>query len=300
MDKYQELINKLGFNRVKLDEPLSPYTNIKIGGPAEFLYEAKSKRELIDAVVLAKKLKIPFILIGLGANILVSDKGVRGLVIVNRASKFKFLANGFIEVDSGLNLVNLIKETTERGYTGLERMIRVPATVGGAIYMNAGDTNKNEFFGDLIIRVEVLNENGEVKKIREIDCEFGYRSSRFQRTKEVILSVLLHLKHVEKPEIEEKMRDIITRKRSQPAGPSVGSTFRNPPLYYAGRLIDQAGLKGKTIGRAKISEKHANFIINTGNASARDVKSLIELMKREVKKKFGVELEEEVRYVGEW
>lgn len=300
MDKYQELINKLGFNRVKLDEPLSPYTNIKIGGPAEFLYEAKSKRELIDAVVLAKRLKIPFILIGLGANILVSDKGVRGLVIVNRASEFKFLANGFIEVDSGLNLVNLIKETTERGYTGLERMIRVPATVGGAIYMNAGDTNKNEFFGDLIIRVEVLNENGEVKKIREIDCEFGYRSSRFQRTKEVILSVLLHLKHVEKPEIEEKMRDIITRKRSQPAGPSVGSTFRNPPLYYAGRLIDQAGLKGKTIGRAKISEKHANFIINTGNASARDVKSLIDLMKSEVKKKFGVGLEEEVRYIGEW
>lgn len=303
MDKYQRITKELGFNRVKLDEPLSNHTYIKVGGPADFLYSPINKKELTHVVKLCRELEIPFTILGLGANVLVSDKGVRGLTIINQAANFKFLANGFLEAESGVNVSILIKETTDRGFTGLERMIRVPSSVGGAVYMNAGHTAKKEFFGELVVSVEVLNKNNEIKKVPHQDAEFSYRSSRFHRTGEIILSALLHLQKARQEEIEEKMREIITHKsqiQAQPSGPSVGSTFRNPPNDYAGRLLDQAGLKGRTVGNAKVSEKHANFIINTGDATATDIKNLIELMRSEVKSKFGTDLEEEVRYIGEW
>ena len=296
----EELVKKLGFNRVKINEPLANHVYIKVGGPADFYYEANDAKELAEAVRVAIGTGTPFVIIGSGSNVLVSDKGVRGLVIKNNSKTIKFLPHGFVEVDSGVSNSDLITAAKNRGLTGMERLIRVPGTVGGAVFMNAGDTAKSEFFGDLVVSVEAVDKDGRVKKLRQEECGFGYRSSRFQKSGEIILKAKLQLKQSSKEEIEAKAKDIIVRKMHQPPGPSVGSTFKNPPGHFAGKLIEEAGLKGKQIGGAKISEKHANFIINTGKATAADVKALIDLMKNKVREKFGVELEEEVRYVGEW
>lgn len=296
----QKLAEKLGKEKVKKNEPMSAHVNLKVGGPADFYFEAENAVDLEKAVRVAEEEKIPFVVIGNGANILVSDKGVRGLVIINSSKNIKFLPHGFVEADSGVNNTDLIRQSKDRGLMGTERLLKVPGTVGGAVYMNAGDTGRKRFFEDLVVWVEVIDKEGKVKKIDKEDCEFGYRSSQFQKSGEIILKAKLQLKQASKEEIEEAAKDILVRKMHQPSGPSVGSTFKNPQGEYAGRLIEECGLKGKRVGGAKISEKHANFILNEGGATASDVKGLIDLVKKSVKEKFGVGLEEEVRYIGEW
>ena len=296
----QELIKNLGQDRVKIDEPLAPHVYMKVGGPADFYYVASNAGELIEAVKAAIQVKAPFVIIGNGANVLVSDKGFRGLVIKNNSKEIKFLPHGFVEVDSGVDNANFIKAAKNRGLTGAERLLKVPGTIGGAVYMNAGDTGKSEFFGDLVVNVEVIDRDGQLKKLRVEECGFDYRTSRFQTSGEIILKAKLQLKQATKEEIEEKAKDILVRKMHQPPGPSVGSTFKNPSGNFAGELVEKCGLKGTKIGGAKISKKHANFIINTGDAKAADVKVLIDLMKQKVKEKFGVNLEEEIRYLGDW
>ncbi|HEY4694963.1 MAG TPA: UDP-N-acetylmuramate dehydrogenase [Candidatus Nanoarchaeia archaeon] len=300
MEKGDQLIKTLGFSRVRLDEPMRLHTYMKVGGPADLYYEATNETELALAVKAAIDLNLPYTIIGQGANVLVSDKGIRGLVIVNKSSEIKFLPHGFVEVESGVNLIDLTREVGKRGLGGLERMTKVPATVGGAIFMNAGDTGRGEFFGDLIVSIRAIDKEGVIKKFFKEEADFSYRTSRFQESGEAILSAKLQLPKMEKPQIDEKVKDILVRKTKHPAGPSVGSTFRNPEGAHAGELIDRAGLKGTMIGGAKISEQHGNFIINTGTATAEDIKKLIELMKNTVKEKFGVQLTEEVRYLGEW
>ena len=294
------LTEKLGSDRLKQNEQLSVHVYMKVGGPADLYYEAKNSKELEEVIKLSSREEIPFTLLGNGSNVLVSDKGVRGLVIKNNAEEIKLLPFGFVEVDSGVELSKLISLARNNGLTGLERLIRVPGTVGGAIFMNAGDTFKKKFIGDLVVWVEVVDKEGNIKKLELAECEFGYRSSRFQKSGEIILRVKLQLKQETKEKIEIAARDILVRKMKQPTGSSMGSTFKNPPETSAGELIEKAGLKGKQIGGAKISEVHGNFIINTGNATAKDVKDLIDLIKRTVKEKFGIDLQEEIRYIGEW
>ena len=296
----KEVIRKFGLDRLRLDEPMSEYTNMKIGGPADFYIEANNEEELVGILKSARELKIPYTIIGKGANILVSDKGIRGIVVLNKVNNLKFLPHGFVEVGSGMDNTTLIIEAGNRGLSGLERLMKVPGTVGGAVYMNAGDTGKKEFFGDLVESVRVIDKEGKIKTLRKNDADFAYRSSRFQTSGEVIISVKIHLKQVDPKEIEEKIKDILVRKANHPAGATVGSTFKNPENYHSGELIEKAGLKGKKIGGAKISEKHANFIINEGDATAKDVKQLIDIMKSRVKEKFNVSLEEEIRYIGDW
>ncbi len=300
MDQSDKLIKTLGFGRVKIDEPMRLHTYMKVGGPADYFYVAETEDELVEAVQTALAAGVDYTIIGQGANVLVSDKGIRGLVILNRASEIKFLPHDFVEVASGVNILDLTRAALERGLGGLERMTKVPASVGGAVFMNAGDTGKAEFFGDLVVSIKVINKQGEVKKLFKEDANFTYRTSRFQESGEVILSVKLQLEKVDKARVEEKIRDILVRKTKHPAGPSVGSTFRNPPGEHAGELVERAGLKGTMVGGAKISEQHANFIINTGTARAKDIKALIDTMKTQVKEKFGIGLVEEVRYLGEW
>lgn len=300
MDPEEQLIKKLGFNRIKVNEPMNLHTYMKVGGPADVYFEAKTETELVEAVKAAQEFGVPYFVLGQGANVLVSDKGIRGLVILNQTSSIKFLPHGFVEVDSGVNIVELMREAQKRGLSGLERMIRVPATVGGAIFMNAGDTGRGEFFGHLVVQIKILDKDGQIKKIYPEDAGFDYRTSRFQSSGEAILSAKIALKPANKEEIEARVKDILERKVNHPAGATVGSTFRNPPGHHAGELVEKAGLKGTQIGGAKISEKHGNFIINTGQATASDVKGLIDLMKKTVEEKFNIELEEEVRYLGEW
>jgi len=300
MENEKFFLEKLGAEKVRLNEPMKNHTWIRVGGPADYFFEATKSQELILAVQTALEAKIPYRVIGLGANVLFSDLGFRGLVILNRTGEIKFLPHDFVEVDSGVNIINLTRKASDRGLGGLERLTKVPATVGGAIFMNAGDTGKGEFFGDLVVSIQIIDQEGRIKKIFNEDANFSYRTSRFQYNNEVIVSAKLKLQKMTKAEIDEKVKDILIRKAHHPAGPSVGSTFRNPKGAHAGALIDQCGLKGTLIGGAKISEQHANFIINTGNAKAADVKGLIDLMKTKVKEKFNIELEEEVRYLGEW
>lgn len=300
MNKDEKLVHKLGLNRVLFNEPLAKHTYMKVGGPAAMLFIAESITDLIEAVSVAHSLEVAVTIIGNGANILVADRGISGFTIINQAKNYKFLPHDYLETDSGVNVIELITQASRRKLTGFERMMKVPATVGGAIFMNAGDTNRQEFFGDLVRSVRILTPTGQIKTLQQEDCGFGYRSSRFQTSHEIILSAVLQLKAGAKEDIEEKVRDIIVRKINQPAGPSVGSTFRNPPGGFAGELLEKAGVKGVQVGGAKVSEKHANFILNLGNASAENIKDLITLMKRKVKETSGVELEEEVKYLGDW
>lgn len=296
----EELKDKLGARRVKINENMKLHTNMKVGGPADYYFEAENEKDLVEAVKKALDLKIHCTVIGNGANVLVSDEGIRGLVIVNKSEKINFLSDGLVEVESGVDNTSLIREAAKKGLSGMERLMKVPGTIGGAVYMNAGDTGKREFFGDLVKSVKMIDKKGNIKTLLKDDCDFAYRSSRFQDSGEVILSVKIKLEKVDPKEIEKRTRDILVRKAHHPAGATVGSTFKNPENYHSGELIEKAGLKGKKIGGAKISEKHANFIINEGDATATDVKNLIDLMKKTVKEKFDVDLEEEVRYIGEW
>jgi UDP-N-acetylmuramate dehydrogenase len=300
MTKLDQLVAKLGQNKCLRDEPVAKYTYMKVGGPADVLYLASSSNDLINAVTIAQSIEVPYTILGNGANALVADRGIRGLTIINKSSQYHFLPHDYLEADSGVSVVELINQTRKRRLTGLERMLKVPATVGGAIFMNAGDTNKQEFFGDLVRSVKILTPSGQLKTIDQKDCDFAYRHSRFQNSGETIVSAVLQLKAVSHDEIEEKARDILIRKINQPAGPSVGSTFRNPDTGHAGALLEKSEMKGEQIGGAKISDKHANFIINLGNATSENIKDLITLMKRRVKDKSQVELKEEVRYIGDW
>lgn len=296
----EQLLEKLGKDKVKINEPLANHTNFMVGGPADFYYEAETSDEVAQSIKTARELNLPFFIIGGGANVLVGDLGIRGLVIKNNASKIKFLPHDFIEADSGVPNTELIKKTAEQNLSGFERLMKVPGTLGGAIFMNAGDTGTKSFIGDLVQSVRVLDPSNQIKTIRAEEAEFGYRSSRFQKSGEIILSAVLQLKKVSKEKIEENLKDIIVRKSHHPGGKTIGSTFKNPPGNFAGKLLEESGLKGYQIGGAKFSENHANFIINDGTATAKDIKSLIDLAKKTVKEKFGIDLEEEVRYVGEF
>lgn len=300
MDNSAKLVARLGFYRVGINQTLAPYTYIRTGGNADMLFTAESTDDLVEAVVLARGLNVPVTILGNGSNILVSDKGIRGLVIINRSKNYKFLPHDYLEAESGVSMVELIGQTRVRRLTGFERMLKVPTTVGGAIYMNAGDTGSGEFFGELVRSVKVLTPTGQIHTVSGEDCNFGYRTSRFQTSGEIILSCVLQLKAVAKEDIESKVKDILVRKINQPAGPTVGSTFKNPPGGHAGELLDKAGLKGLQVGGAKVSEKHANFILNLGNATSSNVRDLINTMKSKVKATSGVLLEEEVRYLGDW
>jgi UDP-N-acetylmuramate dehydrogenase len=310
--------------KIKEKIPLKEYTTFKIGGPARYFFVAKSKEDLKNAILWAKKKKLPFFILGAGSNVLFSDKGFKGLVIKiqnsnlkiqNENSKFKIICG------AGVPLMKLVFKSSEIGATGLENLAGIPGTLGGAIWGNAGAFGRE--IGDLVEEVKVLDVGGsklEVKKLKNKDCKFGYRDSIFKKKENwIILEATLKLEKEKKKEIEEKIKEILKlRKEKQPLEfPSAGSVFKNVPIEKvpkeirekfkekikngflpAGVLIEAAGLKGFQIGGAKISEKHANFIVNIGEAKASDVKELMEKIKKEVKKKFKIQLEEEIKLVG--
>ena len=284
---------------VKQDILLKDYTTFKIGGKAKYFYKAKTKEELIKAVKMAKKLKLPFFILGGGSNLLVADKEFDGLVINFQFSTFNFQDNK-IFCEGGVPLVSIVSKAAENSLKGLEWGAGIPGTLGGAIRGNAGAFG--ESIGNIIKQVEVFNsEKEKIENYSQKDGDFAYRESVFKKRPElVILSAELELKTGNKEEIRNKMKEYLDyRKDKQPLEfPSAGSVFKNPLDVSAGQLIDQCGLKGKRIGNVEISKKHANFIINLGDGKAEDVLKLIDLMKKEVKDKFNIQLEEEIQYVG--
>ena len=295
------LYTKFG-DKVKENMPLAPYTSARIGGPADILITADSADELARIVKLLRKQDMEYILLGGGSNVLVSDKGVRGVVVLNRAKGVRF-HNGdqpSVTVESGVIFSNLANRCASKGLAGLEWAATVPGTVGGAVYGNAG-----AFGGDMagnLVWAELLTENGREKFTVE-QMGYGYRTSALKRgeLRGVVLLVELALKNSTKEEVTVKIEQFSAhRKATQPPGASMGSMFKNPPGDYAGRLIEAAGMKGVRIGNAEISPVHGNFFVNHANTKAEDVRALIRLVQKTVREKLGVELELEVELIGEW
>jgi UDP-N-acetylmuramate dehydrogenase len=281
---------------------LAPYTSARIGGPVDILLTVKSVDELADAMTFIWRNEIPYAMLGGGSNVLVSDKGIRGLVVLNRSKGVRFEEGDQPRVwcEAGVVFSNLANRCASKGFAGLEWAATVPGTVGGAVYGNAG-----AFGGDMsmnLISAELLTRDGRMNYSVE-QMGYGYRTSVMKRGEinAIVLSAVLGLKNSTKEEVSVKIAQFSERrKNTQPPGASMGSMFKNPTGDYAGRLIEAAGLKGTRIGNVEISTVHGNFFVNHGKTKADDVRSLIDLTRRSVKEKFGVELELEVELIGEW
>ncbi len=291
---------------IRLNERVARYTTARIGGPADVLVEATSAKGLKDLVVAARKWELPITILGGGANVLISDAGLRGLVIINKAKRIEFREGGQVWCESGAVLPTLARECVAHGLIGLEWAVGVPGTVGGAVVGNAG-AHGRDTAADLI-SATILNEANEVAEWSKAELGFEYRSSRIKRqmrstrsTPYVILAATFHLTPADPVELAKKADEFNDyRRRTQPPGASLGSMFKNPPGDAAGRLIDQCGLKGTRVGDAEISTVHANFFVNHGRATAKDVKALIDVAQQRVREKFGIELELEIELLGEW
>jgi UDP-N-acetylmuramate dehydrogenase len=281
---------------------LAPYTSARIGGPADVLVTVKSADEFANAMQLIWEHELPYYILGGGSNVLVSDKGFRGVVVLNRAKEVRFDAGDQPQVwcEAGVVIANLARRCASKGLAGLEWSATVPGTVGGAVYGNAG-----AFGGDMndnLVWAELLTKSGR-EKLSVEQMGYGYRTSILKRGEKngIILSALLKLKNSTKEEVSVKIDQFSERRKAtQPPGASMGSMFKNPEGDYAGRLIEAAGLKGRRIGSAEISTVHGNFFINHGDTKAEDVRALILLVQKTVLEKFGTQLELEVELVGEW
>jgi UDP-N-acetylmuramate dehydrogenase len=288
--------------RLQENVSLAPYTSARIGGPADALVTVSSADELADTVLRLWQIDVPWVILGGGSNVLVSDRGVRGVVVLNKAKdvSFDMGSKPKVRAEAGVIFANLARRTASRGMSGLEWAAAVPGTVGGAVYGNAG-----AFGGDMagsLILTELLTDTGrEIWPVEKM--EYVYRSSVLKRKSLnfVVLWADLRLEHSSKEDVSAKIAQFSGRRKdSQPPGASMGSMFKNPPGDFAGRLIEAAGLKGTRIGNAEISPVHANFFINHGQTKAEDVRALANLARESVSEKFGIQLELEIEFVGEW
>lgn len=284
---------------IKENVSLKKFNTFKIGGKARYFFVAIKKEELIKSVNLANDFKLPFFVLGNGSNLLISDKGFKGLVIKLQVTGYKLQGNK-IYAKAGISLGQLVSIALKNNLTGLEWAIGIPGNLGGAIYGNAGAFDQS--MSNIIKEVEVYDvKNKETKILKNKNCQFDYRESIFKKKRNlIIISAILNFKKGNEKKIRQKIRKyLIHRLKTQPLDfPSIGSIFKNPKGFFAAELIEKCGLKGKKIGDVKISEKHANFIINLGKGKARDVIKLINIIKKKVKEKFGIILEEEIIYLG--
>jgi|Deesub1362A_J573_1020465.scaffolds.fasta_scaffold02349_3 UDP-N-acetylmuramate dehydrogenase len=288
--------------RVRMDVPLAPYTSARIGGPADILLTVRSRDELAAAARILWSLDAPFRVLGAGSNVLVSDEGYRGVVVLNQAREVRFERHDgqvLAFAESGASLGALARRCVERGLAGLEWAATVPGTVGGALVGNAG-AHGGDIAGSLAW-AELLLRSGQVQRWDAQKLGFGYRTSILKRQPgaAVVLEGVFRLHQADPQALRKVVDGFITQRRdTQPSGASMGSMFKNPPGDAAGRLIDAAGLKGLRVGGAQVSTKHANFFINLGEARASDVWALIQRVRREVERQFGVRLELEIELLG--
>jgi UDP-N-acetylmuramate dehydrogenase len=286
---------------------IAPYTTYKIGGPADYFVRANTKQELVNAIIEARKNQIPYFIHGTGANILVGDKGFRGLVIKNEANKVS-ISDNLVTAESGATISDLIKLTAGQGLSGFEHFAGIPSTVGGAMWQNlhflSPDRTETIFIESIVRSAEILDESNGVKKVNREFFEFGYDSSVLHKKSSIVTEVIFRLENADKSAIQKQVEEnLLWRKEKQPPleeFPSCGSVFKKIDGVGAGRLIDKAGLKGHQIGGAKISDKHANFKVNTGGATADDVRNLIGFVQDKVFKVIGYKLETEISFVGEF
>ena len=282
-----------------LAEPLAKHTSLKIGGPAEYYLRVTTEEDLIGAIRVAREKELPVFLLGAGTNLLVADEGIKGVVLHNDWSEIG-VDGTIITASSGTPMASVAAAAARNGILGLEWMATVPGTVGGAVHGNAGAYGKET--KDDLIDAELMDLNGRTWTASNEDLKFAYRTSALQHTPTIVMRARFRGERGERADAVRRIKEIANDRMSkQPlAQPNTGSIFRNPPGDHAGRLIEAAGLKGAIEGGAMVSTKHANFIVNIGDASAWDVRKLMERAQREVKEKFGVDLMPEVEMVGEW
>lgn len=296
--EFQDFITRFTDCKIKFNEKLSGHNSYKVGGKAKYFVLPKSYKSLLDLIWYLESYKIPYFVIGKGTNLLVSDSGYDGAVISLELIKGIKLSGNIITVKSSESLIKLTNFAYLNSLTGIEELSGIAGSVGGAVYMNAGAFGKS--IGDCVLSVTTLCD-GKIKVYRKDECKFSYRKSRFYKSNEIILSISICLDKGNKAEIKKKILEYREKRLlSQPKGLSCGSVFKNPKGGYSAKLIESLGLKGKSIGGATVSSKHANFIINQGNATATDIFNLIKYVKEKVKDAYGLELKEEVVFVGEF
>lgn len=300
-DFFSDAVLIVGTAGIKKDEVLSGYTTFKIGGKADYLVEPQNASQIAELIKLCKKYDMPFVILGNGSNMLVSDQGYQGLVIhiLNGMNRI-VVEDNMITAQAGAQLIRVTHEAKDHDLTGLEFASGIPGTVGGAVYMNAGAYGGE--MKQVIASVKVLDMDGNIYTIKGEDMQFSYRHSIVEEKQLVVLEAVFVLQKGEKAVIEEEMKRLAEMRRlKQPLEyPSAGSTFKRPEGYFAGKLIMDAGLRGASVGGAQIAEKHCGFVINTGNATAYDVMQLITFVQEEVHRQFGVWLETEVKTLGEF
>lgn len=294
------LLETLPSTRVREEEYLRHHTTFKIGGPADLFVEPTTMAELSFALRTIHEFDVPVTIIGCGSNILVKDGGIRGAVVsVRHMTQIMDCNDNVLCIGSGYMLKDVSEFAWENGLTGLEFAIGIPGTLGGAVFMNAGAYDGE--MSHVVTAVRAVDFQGNIKEYDASHLDFGYRHSVFHDNHEVIGEVIMTLKPGDKNVIKARMDELTEKRESkQPLEfASAGSTFKRPPGYFAGTLIEQTGLKGLSVGDAQVSHKHAGFVINTGSASAKDVLDLIAEVQRRVYDQHGVHLEPEVRMIGE-
>lgn len=300
MKKIIEEIKRLNIETIKEDESLSKYTTFKIGGSARVLIEAKSDEEVLKLVRLFDEMKEDYLIIGNGSNLLITDAGIERPVIVldKNFAHIERIDEVTLYAEAGASLKSLANKALELGLGGLEAISGIPGTVGGAVYMNAGAYGSE--IKDVVTKIRYIKDDS-IAELDASEANFAHRRSIFQDKGYIILGAYFKLEKKDKKDIEKEQRDYTQRRKDkQPLEyPSAGSVFKRPEGYYASKLIEDAGLKGLSVGGAMVSKKHSGFIINTGSASFDDVVTLIEKVKAIVLEKFAVSLEEEIRIIHE-
>lgn len=296
--------------RLVQDEPLAPYTTFRIGGPADALYVATSADDLATAIAAARSLDLPWMVLGLGANILVGDGGVRGLVIQNRAQAWSLSESGRLVCESGVVLGDLIPAVVDRGWSGLEHYVGIPSTIGGAVWQNlhflspAPERERTCYIAEVFAEAELLFEDGHRGTVDRATMAFGYDDSLLHHHRHVALSATFQLVPGDPATMHRIIQENLSWRGARhpwlALHPSAGSIFKKIEGVGAGRLIDQCGLKGFRIGGAAISHIHANIIVNLGGATAADVRALIAHAQHAVRERFAVQLEPEIAFVGEF
>lgn len=304
MDKSfnNELIKIFEADQIKLNEPMWRHTTLHIGGEADYMVLPSSADQIRQVIIKCREYNMPYYIMGRGSNLLVSDSGYRGLIIklTDRLSEIKIEEDGMVKAQAGVLMSRLAEAAAEQSLTGLEFASGIPGTLGGAVTMNAG-----AYGGEMkqcLVSATVIDGEGEIHVLKNEDLKLGYRTSILQNGSLCLLDASMKLAKGDRQQIKEKMRELnYLRRMKQPLDQySAGSTFKRPQGYYAGKLICDAGLKGYQVGGAAVSEKHCGFLINKDNATAKDFINLINDVVRIVEEKFGVRLEPEVKFLGQF
>ena len=310
IESYKKLAARLNQSQLKRDEPLAPYTTFRIGGPADLMYNATAADDLANAVQSARDLDVPYFVLGLGANILIGDRGFRGLVIRNTSSRFEFRDDGRLIIESGAIVGDIIPKAVERGLSGLEHYVGIPSTIGGAVWQNLHflepepERKHTMFIADVFDSAEILSEEGDRRFVDRDYMQFGYDSSILHSRRDIVLTATFGLSAGDTAVMHRIMQENLSWRGSRHPWlqfhPSAGSIFKKIEGVGAGRLVDQCGLKGFRHGDAQISHIHANIMVNLGNATAKDVRELITIAQRAVEDRFGLHLEPEISFIGEF